>query len=75
MIRALLTRAGGQGYGVFKQRLFDTLWEYFRPMRERRAELAADVGYVDSVLRDGAERARAVASQTMGRVRLATGLR
>ena len=68
-------RAGGQGYGVFKQRLFDTLWEYFRPMRERRAELAMDVGYVDSVLRDGAERARTVASRTMERVRLATGLR
>ena len=68
-------RAGGQGYGVFKQRLFDALWEHFRPMREKRAELAADPSYVDGVLRDGAERARAVAAKTMARVRLATGLR
>ena len=68
-------RAGGQGYGVFKQRLFDALWEHFRPMREKRAELAADPSYVDGVLRDGAERARAVAAKTMERVRLATGLR
>jgi tryptophanyl-tRNA synthetase len=68
-------RAGGQGYGVFKQRLFDALWEYFRPMREKRAELAADPAYVDGVLKDGAERARAVASRTMERVRLAVGLR
>ncbi len=68
-------RAGGQGYGVFKQRLFDALWEYFRPMREKRAEFAADPGYVDGVLRDGAAKARAVASRTMDRVRLATGLR
>ncbi len=68
-------RAGGQGYGVFKQRLFDALWEHFRPMREKRAELAADPSYVDAVLRDGAERARAVAAKTMERVRLATGLR
>jgi tryptophanyl-tRNA synthetase len=68
-------RAGGQGYGVFKQRLFDALWEYFRPFRERREQLAADASYVDNVLRQGAERARAVASRTMDRVRLATGLR
>ena len=68
-------RAGGQGYGAFKQRLFEALWEYFRPFRERREQLAADPGYVDSVLRDGAARARAVAARTMDRVRLATGLR
>lgn len=68
-------RAGGQGYGVFKQRLFDALWEYFRPFREMREQLAADPGYVDSVLRAGAAKARAVAAKTMDRVRLATGLR
>lgn len=68
-------RAGGQGYGVFKQRLFDALWEYFRPFREKREQLAADPGYVDSVLQSGALKARAVAAKTMDRVRLATGLR
>ena len=68
-------RAGGFGYGDLKKRLFDALWEYFRPMRERRANLAADQSYLDTVLRDGAERARAVATQTMDRVRRATGLR
>ena len=68
-------RAGGQGYGVFKQRLFDALWEYFRPFREKREQLAADPGYVDNVLRAGAAKARAVAAKTMDRVRLATGLR
>ena len=30
---------GGCGYGDFKKRLFDAYWEYFRPARERRAEL------------------------------------
>ncbi len=68
-------RAGGQGYGVFKQRLFDALWEYFRPFREKRQQLAADPEYVDGVLRAGAAKARAVAAKTMDRVRLATGLR
>ncbi len=68
-------RSGGTGYGDFKKRLFEALWDYFRPMREKRAELAADPAYVDGVLRDAAVKARAVASATMHRVRKATGLR
>jgi tryptophanyl-tRNA synthetase len=68
-------RAGGFGYGDFKKRLFEALWEHFRPMRERRAALAADQSYLDTVLRDGAECARSVAAKTMDRVRRAIGLR
>jgi tryptophanyl-tRNA synthetase len=68
-------RAGGVGYGDFKKRLFEALWEYFRPMRERRAELAADPGAVDAVVKSAGERARTVAVRTMERVREATGLR
>lgn len=68
-------RAGGFGYGNFKKRLFEGLWEYFRPFREKRTALAADLGYVEGVLKKGAEKARAVAMGTMDRVRKATGLR
>lgn len=67
-------RAGGVGYGDFKKRLFARLWEYFAPQRARRAELAADPAYIDQVLAKGAERARAVAHETMKRVRAAVGL-
>ncbi|MEO8351523.1 MAG: tryptophan--tRNA ligase [Chthoniobacteraceae bacterium] len=67
-------RAGGVGYGDFKKRLFDALWEHFSPMRNRRAALAAEVAYVDQILENGAARARAVAGQTMARVRSAVGL-
>jgi len=67
-------RAGGVGYGEFKKRLFAALWECFAPARARRAELERDVEYVDRVLREGAGRARAVAEQTMSRVRKAVGL-
>ncbi len=67
-------RAGGIGYGEFKKRLFAAGWEYFAPMRARRVELEANPGYVDQVLREGAERAGAVARQTMDRVRTAVGL-
>ena len=68
-------RAGGVGYGHFKQRLFEEIWEYFAPIRARREELLADPERVDAVLRDGAERARDIAARTMDRVREAVGLR
>ncbi len=68
-------RAGGFGYGDFKKRLFGAIWEFFAPLRTRRAELAADAAFVERVLGDGAERARSVAAPVMERVRKAVGLR
>ena len=67
-------RAGGFGYGTAKKALFEKVWEYFAPFRARRAELERDPGYVDSVLRTGAERARAQARQTLAAARKAVGL-
>ncbi|HLL82146.1 MAG TPA: tryptophan--tRNA ligase [Longimicrobium sp.] len=68
-------RAGGLGYGDFKKRLFEALWEYFAPMRARRAEILARPGYVEEVLEHGARRARGIADATLERVRAAVGLR
>jgi len=68
-------RVGGLGYGDLKKALFEHYWNYFAPYRARRAELAANLDYVDGVLHDGAERARAVASQVMARARRHCGLR
>jgi tryptophanyl-tRNA synthetase len=67
-------RSGGTGYGEFKKRLFEAIWHKFAPMRERRAELEANPGYVDHVLADGASKARAVAENTMRKVRTAVGI-
>ncbi len=67
-------RAGGIGYGEFKKWLWEAYWEYFAPMRERRAEVLADPGYVDRVLEAGAARAREEASGVLKRVRKAVGL-
>jgi tryptophanyl-tRNA synthetase len=67
-------RAGGLGYGDLKKALFEHYWAYFTVARARRAELAADPDYVESVLRDGATRARAVASVVLKRARKASGL-
>jgi tryptophanyl-tRNA synthetase len=68
-------RSGGIGYGEFKKRLFEVIWERFTPMRQRRTELEADPGYVDRVLAEGASRAHEVAQRTMTRVRRAIGVR
>ena len=67
-------RAGGLGYGDLKKALFERYWNYFAAARAKRAELAADRDYVASVLRDGAERARKVASVVLKRARNAGGL-
>ena len=65
---------GGVGYGDFKKRLLQAVTDHFAPFRERRAEIVADPKYVDRVLAEGAEKARAVARKTLGRVRDAVGL-
>ncbi|MDP9292512.1 MAG: tryptophan--tRNA ligase [Verrucomicrobiota bacterium] len=68
-------RTGGVGYGEFKRRLSNAIWNFFAPMREKRAQLAAQDDFVSDVLAAGAKRARVIASRTMDRVRMATGLR
>jgi tryptophanyl-tRNA synthetase len=65
---------GGIGYGDFKKRLLQAVSDHFAPFRERRLEITADPKYVDRVLAEGAEKARAVARKTVARVRDAVGL-
>ena len=67
-------RAGGLGYGHAKTELLTKINEHFGPMRERRAELAADMDYVEDVLRQGADKARAAARETLDNARAAVGL-
>jgi len=67
-------RAGGLGYGDLKKALFEHYWTYFAPARVRRAELAANLDYVNQVLADGAQRARTVGSGVLGRTRKACGI-
>ena len=65
---------GGAGYGEFKKQLCGALWDYFAPMRARRAEILAEPDYVDNVLSEGAQRANQIADGVMCRVRSAVGL-
>ena len=67
-------RGVGMGYGEAKKRLIELLMDYFKPFREKRNELESNIDYVKKVLADGAERAQAVASQTLAQARKAVGL-
>jgi tryptophanyl-tRNA synthetase len=66
---AIAAEAGGGGAAALKNIVTAAVNERFAPLRARRADLAADPGYLRSVLADGAGRARAVASATLDTVR------
>jgi tryptophanyl-tRNA synthetase len=67
-------RAGGLGYGDLKKKLFEVYWSHFAAARAKRAELAANLDYVNGVLKDGAGKARALAQKVLHRARKASGL-
>jgi tryptophanyl-tRNA synthetase len=67
-------RAGGLGYGDLKKALFEHYWSYFAAARAKRAELVADLAYVNGVLDQSAAKARALARTVLARARLACGL-
>ncbi len=68
-------RAGGLGYGDLKKALFEHYWNFFASARAKRVELAANLGYVNQVLADGAAKARVKAREVVERAKLAAGLR
>ena len=63
-----------QRYGDLKNDVAEALVELLRPVRERRAALAADPGAVAAMLAAGADKARVVASATYDRAAEAIGL-
>src|SRR3954469_23344690 len=60
---------GDRGAGALKALVTDAVNERLAPLRPRRAELAADPAYLRDVLRDGNERARGLAADTLAAVR------
>ena len=68
-------RAGGTGYGDFKKRLLEGVRDYFAPMRAERQRIASDPGEVERIMAKGSEKATAIATTVMDRLRKAIGLR
>ncbi len=61
-------------YGALKKDTAQAVVELLRPLQERHRELCADPGYVDGVLRAGAERARGMARPRVDAAYRAIGL-
>ncbi|MFF5567938.1 tryptophan--tRNA ligase [Streptomyces sp. NPDC012623] len=61
-------------YGALKRDTAEAVVELLRPVRERHAVLAAESGYVEQVLREGAERARSLARPVVDAASRAIGL-
>ncbi|WP_086741123.1 tryptophan--tRNA ligase [Streptomyces glaucescens] len=63
-----------ESYGALKKDTAEAVVEVLRPVQQRHKELCADPGYVEGVLRDGADRARAMARPTVDAAYRAIGL-
>jgi tryptophanyl-tRNA synthetase len=64
----------GSGYGDFKLAVGEAVVDYLAPVRERYDVLREDQDALEAVLRLGAEKARAIAADTMRDVRAAMGV-
>ncbi|POX58236.1 tryptophan--tRNA ligase [Streptomyces sp. Ru62] len=61
-------------YGSLKKDTAEAVVEVLRPVQARHRELCADPAYVEGVLRDGAEKARALARPTVDTAYRAIGM-
>ena len=58
----------GQGYGIFKPAVAESVIELLRPIREEAERLTADKAYLESVYKDGAQKASYLAEKTLRKV-------
>jgi tryptophanyl-tRNA synthetase len=64
----------GSGYGDFKGAVAEAVVEFLAPVRERYEELRPDEAALEATLTAGADKARAIASETLAEVREAIGV-
>ena len=63
----------GQGYGAFKPAVGDAVIEALRPVREETERLLADKAHLETLYRQGAEKAAALAVRTLRKVHKKVG--
>jgi tryptophanyl-tRNA synthetase len=64
----------GSGYGGFKQAVAEEIVAHLAPVRERYEALRGDERELERRLEEGADKARAIASDTLAEARLAMGV-
>ncbi len=57
-----------------KDSLSEAIYEELKPLQERRKKIEQDQTYIDKVIREGGEKARAIAGQTVKEVKEKMGL-
>lgn len=65
---------GGLGYGTLKQELFEHLLNHFADARQKFNALMDDKAQLDAILKQGAEKVRAIAIPNLKRMRKAVGI-
>jgi len=73
-IDQVLSQFAGQGFGVFKPALADTLVALIGPIRQRLEELRRDPAELDRILAEGAARASELAAPVLAGAKSAVGL-
>ncbi|MFH1254011.1 MAG: tryptophan--tRNA ligase, partial [bacterium] len=64
-------KRGGLGDVKVKRHLNEILQEFLKPIRERRMQFASDPAQVMNIVKQGTDKARNTAAQTMAKVRKA----
>lgn len=70
---AVADECGDMGWGKFKPLLTETAIGALKPIQEKYQEVMQEKGYLESVLKDGREKAEAIAHQTLADVKSALG--
>ncbi len=58
----------GNGYGDFKDAVGEAVAEYLKPLREKYEAIRSDKKYLESILTEGADKARRQANKTLRKV-------
>ena len=61
-------------YQSLKNHLAEITYKELKPIQEKRKKLETDIAFVDNVIKEGAEKARTIASKTVNEVRQKMGL-
>jgi len=67
--------ADGIAWGAMKQKLFEYINDHIKPAREEYQRLIDDPAEIESQLRKGADKARALSAPYMAEIREAVGIR
>ncbi len=72
--QAIEKEFAASGYAAFKQAVADAVIQYLAPVRERYERIRPGEDGLETTLAEGAEKAHAIASKTLERVRQAMGV-